>query len=107
MNIYLLSDLIFYRNAERIIVQANTVEFREKHKHEFLGKEAHIASVLTEVYNRKKQIIKPDEVILFDDDTDNIETAVSFGHWAVQVKENISYDSFPEFNEYLLSKKKP
>ncbi|KAK3084823.1 hypothetical protein FSP39_019637 [Pinctada imbricata] len=94
-------------NGERIIVQANTVEFRERHNYEFLGKEAHIAAVLTEVYNRRKQIIKPEEVILFDDDEDNISTAVKFGHWAIQIKDNVSYDSFTEFEGYLKSKKKP
>ncbi|OWF50268.1 uncharacterized protein LOC110450653 [Mizuhopecten yessoensis] len=89
--------LVFKRNVEKIYVQANTAEFREKNKHQILGKEAHLAAVCTELYNQKHVIIKPEEIILFDDDTDNIETAVNFGHWAVTVRDDISYLSFDDF----------
>ena len=85
-------------------MQANTLEFREKHKHQFLGKEAHISAVCTELYNLHHTIIKPEEIILLDDDVDNVNTALEFGHWAVEVKEDISYDSFVEFSKLFNQK---
>ncbi|XP_033747488.1 uncharacterized protein LOC117332620 [Pecten maximus] len=90
--------LVFKRDVEKIYVQANTAEFREKNKHQILGKEAHLAAVCTELYNQKHVIIKPEEIILFDDDMDNIDTAIQFGHWAVAVKDDISYLSFDDFS---------
>lgn len=97
----------FYRSeADKIFVQANTTDFKEKHNNDFLGKEAHIASVLTELYNRHHLIIKPEEIILFDDDKGNVDKALEFGHWAVEVKDDISYDSFEEFAWQLGRKSK-
>ncbi|XP_060071010.1 uncharacterized protein LOC132550926 [Ylistrum balloti] len=90
--------LVFKRDAEKIYVQANTADFREKNKDQILGKEAHLAAVCTELYNQRHLIIKPEEIILFDDDTENIDTAIEFGHWAVTVKDDISYLSFDDFS---------
>ncbi|XP_062606066.1 uncharacterized protein LOC134267873 [Saccostrea cucullata] len=95
------------KDAEKIYVQANTIEFRERHNYEYLGKEAHITAVLTEVYNRQKVIIKPQEIILFDDDQDNVETALKFGHWAFQIKEDVSYNTFEEYSQMLAIQDKP
>ncbi|XP_069135781.1 uncharacterized protein [Argopecten irradians] len=93
--------LVFKRDVEKIYVQANTPEFREKNKHKILGKEAHLAAVCTDLYNQKHVIIKPEEIILFDDDRDNIDTAIEFGHWAVTVQDDISYISFDDFSRML------
>ncbi|XP_061189917.1 uncharacterized protein LOC133197740 [Saccostrea echinata] len=95
------------KDAEKIYVQANTIEFRERHNYEYLGKEAHITAVLTEVYNRQKVIIKPQEIILFDDDQDNVDTALKFGHWAFQIKDDVSYNTFEEYSQMLALQDKP
>lgn len=95
------------RDSEKIYVQANTIEFRERHNYEYLGKEAHITAVLTEVYNREKVIIKPHEIVLFDDDRDNVDTALKFGHWAFQIKEDVSYQTFEEYSQMLALQDKP
>lgn len=95
------------RDSEKIYVQANTIEFRERHNYEYLGKEAHITAVLTEVYNREKVIIKPHEIVLFDDDGDNVDTALKFGHWAFQIKEDVSYQTFEEYSQMLALQDKP
>lgn len=95
------------KDSEKIYVQANTIEFRERHNYEYLGKEAHITAVLTEVYNREKVIIKPHEIVLFDDDRDNVDTALKFGHWAFQIKEDVSYQTFEEYSQMLALQDKP
>ncbi|KAJ8312672.1 hypothetical protein KUTeg_010045, partial [Tegillarca granosa] len=56
-----------------------------------------IKELLKKLFGRHHLIIKPEEIILFDDDKGNVEKALEFGHWAVEVKEDISYDSFEEF----------
>jgi hypothetical protein len=59
------------------------------------------------VYNKHKIIIKPDEIILFDDDTDNVDTAFKFGHWAFQIKDDVSYHTFEEYSKILAQQDKP
>jgi len=85
------------------LVQANTPSFREKHNNEFLGKEAHIASILTELYKMHHLKIRPEQVILFDDDKENTDTAVRFGHMAFLVREDVGEHQFEEFARMLES----
>lgn len=92
-------------DAERILVQANTAEFCKEHGHEFLGKEAHIAAILTELYNRYHLKIRPEEVILFDDDQTNTDTALKFGHKAFLVADGVSEKTFEEYARDLMSAK--
>ncbi|KAK3606426.1 hypothetical protein CHS0354_041362 [Potamilus streckersoni] len=92
---------LFKREGERILIQANTLEFREKHSHQFLGKQAHITSILTELYNQKQLKIKPCQVVLLDDDRENIQIAKQFGHQAFLVEDSISEDTFLEFARML------
>lgn len=84
-------------------MQANTAHFREKHNNEFLGKEAHITAILTELYNKHHLKIRPEEVILFDDDRDNTDIALKFGHMAFLVTEDISEKDFEDFARTLES----
>ena len=78
-------------------MQANTAEFREKHNHEFLGKEAHITSILTKLYNTEHLKIRPEEVILFDDDKENTNIAIQFGHMAFIVQDSLQDINFEDF----------
>jgi hypothetical protein len=95
---------VFPRDAVKILVQANTLEWREKRGHQCLGKEGHLASILTELYNAHHAIIKPHQIALFDDDKDNVDIATRFGHWAFEVPEDMSYDTFEQFFHMLNSK---
>ncbi|XP_052072407.1 uncharacterized protein LOC127710520 [Mytilus californianus] len=104
---WLIKDLmknLYDRDALKIVVRGNTSDFLERNNYEINGKEAHIADVLTSLYKNRHEIIKPNEVILFDDDTDNTKEAKKFGHWAVEVKEDISYDTFTEISAMFQSK---
>lgn len=97
-SLWLYCVLCSYRSdADKILVQANTAAFREKHNHEFLGKEAHIAAILTELYNKCHLKIRPDEIILFDDDRDNTDIAVRFGHKAFLVQEDVCDRDFEDY----------
>ncbi|XP_052228415.1 uncharacterized protein LOC127842749 [Dreissena polymorpha] len=98
-----LLQKLFRRNADRILVQANTASFREKHSNEFLGKEAHIASILTELYKKEHLKIRPEQVILFDDDRENTDTALKFGHMAFMVQDDVCEEHFEDFARMLES----
>ena len=93
------------RDAEKILVQANDAAFCEKHKWDFPGKEAHIASIVTELYNKEHLKIRPEEIILFDDNRDNTAMAIKFSHMAFLVQEDTTERSFEEFARNLDSKK--
>lgn len=86
-----------------MLVQANTANFREKHNNEFLGKEAHIAAIVTELYNKFHMKIRPEEIILFDDDKDNTDIALKFGHMAFLVEEDVTEEQFEDFAQTLES----
>jgi hypothetical protein len=94
----------FYRDATKIIVRGNSSDFMARNNYDLNGKEAHIADVLTSLYNTRQEIIKPKEVILFDDDDENIAKAKEFKHWAVEVKDSISYDTFIEISSMFTAK---
>ncbi|GFO09961.1 hypothetical protein PoB_003646600 [Plakobranchus ocellatus] len=66
------------------------------------GKEAHISSVVNEINNDHKVEVKKDEILLMDDDIDNVRTAITYGHLAFQVQQNVDYDSFESFQTMLL-----
>lgn len=127
----LLEKVLPKKVAKQIYVQANTPEFMQQQRHkaasaeastdnadqagegnrlagmwaagpDFNGKEAHIASVIAQIANDHKVTVKKHEVLLMDDDIDNIRTAVTFGHLAFQVQQNVDYDSFDSFHTMLL-----
>ncbi|GFR64052.1 hypothetical protein ElyMa_000170400 [Elysia marginata] len=66
------------------------------------GKEAHIASVIGQIANDHNVTVKKEEVLLMDDDIDNVRTAITFGHLAFQVQQNVDYDSFDSFHTMLM-----
>ena len=69
---------------------------------DFMGKEAHLITVLNELYTKRHMVVKSDEVILLDDDEKNVHTAITFNHWAVLVPEDVTHDSFESFTRMLL-----
>ena len=80
----------FYRDATRIIVRGNSSDFMARNNYDLNGKEAHIADVLTTLYNTRQEIIKPKEVILFDDDDENIaKDVLSYYKTKSEILDNI------------------
>lgn len=108
------------RLANKIYVQANTSEFLQRHRSssgsseeggsagsrslssDLNGKQAHIAAVISDIYNDHNVTIKKEEIILMDDDINNVRIASSFGHYAFQVQQNVDYSSFVNFETMLL-----
>jgi predicted phosphatase len=64
---------------------------------EFLGKENHISSVITDIATRRKKTIKPQEVLLLDDDLQNILIAEEFGHRVLEIRDEINLDILKDF----------
>lgn len=93
----LLNQALPHGNTSRIIVRGNTPDWTRKSTGWQLGKEEHISSVVTELYNRSHAIIKPENILLLDDDQKNIEIAKSFQHRAFQVDPNFTLDQFREY----------
>ncbi|BFZ18952.1 hypothetical protein BsWGS_21991 [Bradybaena similaris] len=104
--------------ANKIYIQANTAAFLLRQRSsggnyddgtssrvalsDLNGKQAHIASVISDIYKDHGVTIKKDEIILLDDDINNVRIASSFGHYAFQVQENVDYSSFDSFETMLL-----
>lgn len=93
----LLNQAIPNGNTSRIIVRGNTPDWTRKGTSWQLGKEEHISSVVTELYNRSHAIIKPEHILLLDDDPKNVEIAKSFQHQAFQVDPDFTLDQFREY----------
>ena len=69
---------------------------------ELNGKEAHISSVIDEISKDHKVTVKKEEILLMDDDIGNIRMAITHGHLAFQVQQNVDYDTFDSFQTMLL-----
>jgi len=63
----------------------------------FLGKENHLSSVVTELATRRKKTIKPNEILLLDDDVQNILVAEEFGHKVLEIRDEINLDILKDF----------
>jgi predicted phosphatase len=68
-----------------------------------LGKESHLSSVVTEIATRRKKIIKPNEILLLDDDVRNILIAEKFGHQVLEIRDGINLNILKEFASHVLS----
>ena len=64
---------------------------------EFLGKEYHLSSVVTEIATRRNKTIKQHEILLLDDDVQNILIADEFGHRVLEIRDEINLDILKEF----------
>jgi predicted phosphatase len=69
---------------------------------DFLGKEYHLSSVVTELATRRNKTIKPNEILLLDDDVNNILIAEEFGHKVLEIRDEISLDILKDFVDNLL-----
>lgn len=66
-----------------------------------LGKEEHLARVTTDLYNMHRAIIQSHEIVLIDDDAENVEVARRFGHFAYEVKPDVTVSDIAAFAESL------
>ena len=73
----------------------------------FLGKEEHLARVTTDLYNMRHAIIQSHEIVLIDDDVENVEVARRFGHFAFEVKSNVTISDIVKFSESLYRQEIP
>ncbi|CAF1678422.1 unnamed protein product, partial [Adineta ricciae] len=88
--------------TDRIIIRCNTPEFVANMNDDFLGKEYHLSSVVTELSTRRHKTIKPNEILLLDDDVHNILIAEEFGHRVLEIRDEISLDILKDFVFNLL-----
>ena len=63
----------------------------------YLGKQQHIAWIVTELFNRKHAIIHSSQILLMDDDKENIDIALEFGHKAYEVPEEVGLEDIADF----------
>jgi len=73
----------------------------------FLGKEEHLARVTTDLYNVRHAIIQSHEIVLIDDDAENVEVARRFGHFAYEVKPNVTVSDIARYAESLRREELP
>jgi len=66
-----------------------------------LGKEEHLARVTTDLYNMRRAIIQSHEIVLIDDDVENVEVARRFGHFAFEVKPDVTVSDIAAYAESL------
>ncbi len=86
-----------FSKTDRIIIRCNTPEFVALMNDDFLGKECHLTSVVTEIATRRHKTIKPNEILLLDDDVQNILTAEEFGHRVLEIRDEINLDILKDF----------
>ncbi|CAF1397808.1 unnamed protein product [Rotaria sordida] len=90
--------------TDRIIIRCNTPEFISNiNEKNFLGKEYHLSSVVTEIATKRNKTIKPNEILLLDDDIRNILIAEKFGHKVLEIRDHISLDILKDFANNVLS----
>lgn len=86
------------RKTDRIIIRGSTSKLLANlHDQDFLGKQCHLTSVITELATQRKKTIKPDEILLLDDDVQNILIAEKFGHKVLEIRDGINLDILHEF----------
>lgn len=72
-----------------------------------LGKEEHLARVMTDLYNMRHAIIQSHEIVLIDDDVENVEVARRFSHFAYEVKPDVTVSDIAAFAESLQRQELP
>lgn len=94
---------LFFRKTNRIIIRCNTPDFIARQSDDFLGKECHISSVVTELATRRNKTIKQHEILLLDDDIQNILIAEDFGHKVLEIRDEINLDILKDFTYNVLT----
>lgn len=103
----MIEDLLRYilpnSDTARILVRTSTKEWQKKNQQskQSLGKQQHIAQVTTDLYNFRRAVIQPHEILLIDDDEENVDIARRFGHVAFLVKENVTLEDIYAFMEKI------
>jgi hypothetical protein len=90
-------------DTDKILIRANSKDWLppQSPTGQAYGKQQHIAWIVTELFNKKHAIIHPEEILLLDDDSDNVEIAHQFGHQAYEVPEEVSLEDINSFVENL------
>lgn len=97
-----------FSDTNKIIIRANSKEWLpvQGPGTPFLGKQQHIAWITTWLYNCKRLLIEPHEILLLDDDNENVTLAQEFGHLAYEVPEEVTLDSINDFASQVQVKKR-
>ena len=66
-----------------------------------LGKQQHLAWMVTQLFNKRHLIIHPHEIFLIDDDEENVDIAKQFGHLAYKVPDEVTMENIWEFVERM------
>ncbi|KAK2187242.1 hypothetical protein NP493_172g02043 [Ridgeia piscesae] len=85
-----------HSDISRVVIRTNAEDWAQKQV-TFLGKQQHIAWLVTELFNRDHVMIQAHEILLLDDDIKNVQLAEEFGHQAYEVPEDVTLDLISEF----------
>ncbi|CAD5110803.1 DgyrCDS168 [Dimorphilus gyrociliatus] len=66
-----------------------------------LGKEQHLSWVVTQLYQTHGELIKPQEILLLDDDERNCRIAREFNHNSFVVTDSINLKEFADYAKQL------
>jgi len=100
----ILKSILQKGEAQKILIRANSKDWLQSSGLDSgiaYGKQQHIAWIVTELYKTFHVIIRPEEIILMDDDDENVTTARNFGHQAYQVPEDVTLKSIQSFVEAM------
>ncbi|ELT91933.1 hypothetical protein CAPTEDRAFT_216461 [Capitella teleta] len=99
----LIQDVLKYAlpncNTNEIIIRASSKDWLPPGNadSQVLGKQQHLAWMVTQLFHKKRLIIQPHEIFLIDDDEENVSTAKQFGHLAYLVPEEVTIQHIYEF----------
>jgi len=91
-----------FSDTSRILIRTSCKDWLPKRNQpstQSLGKQQHIAQVTTDLYNLRRAVIQPHEILLMDDDEENVNIARQFGHLAYLVKEAVTLEDIYSFVE--------
>lgn len=100
---------IFFSDINQVLIRANSKDWlpHQGLTVQRLGKQQHIAWIVTELFNRKHAIIHSAEILLMDDDSENVEVALEFGHQAYEVPDDVSLQSMFSYAKTVEVKVEP
>ena len=102
-----LKQFCSFSDVSKILVRASSSDWADAPTIATIGKEKHITWCLSQLYEKKKLIIEKHEIVLFDDDDDNIENALEFGHHAYEVPDDVTAKHLKDYVSELEVKKAP
>ncbi|CAB3997940.1 Hypothetical predicted protein [Paramuricea clavata] len=88
-----LRTVLSEKDMERICIRGNTSDWKPYPSCRKEGKQSHIESAAKYFYKASKMKIKPQEVLLFDDDDENIRVAKTYSMRTVKVVDNTTLPS--------------